>query len=183
MGKQKKNQFNPFEQVGEANVHYNYEGLDLNVYFVDNYDFKDEIMEKQMTYINMTETGFSIILEKALFDAVPELYSQEALHAQYVYFHKRTSMNLWIFLGGAVVFGGATFGLAYLFSTLTTAVFAGAIVGVSFMFGYLFRVLKRDMMGARQTLRDDMIKIYGEEKLDKLLDRQQQIAEERGYRF
>jgi len=181
--RKKKKQFNPFDNVGAADVHFNYEGLDLDVYFIDGYDFKDEILRRQMTYINITRTGFSIILEKALYDAVPELYTQDALYAQYVYFNKRTSMNIWMFLGGPLVVGGSAFGLVYLFSTIINAVFIGAIMGVAFMFGYLYKVLKRDMVNARQKLRDDMIKMYGEKKLDELLDKQQKIAEERGYKF
>lgn len=179
----KKDLFNPFENAGNPDVTHELDGLTLNVYFVDNYDFKDDILEKQMTFVNTERTAFSVMLEKDLYDAVPELYNAEALKAQHTYFHHRTTMNLWKFFLGGILLFGAVFGIMQFFSDIQSALFGGAIVGMFYMIAYFFRTLKKDMVSARFVLRENMIKIFGEKKLDELLDKQQEIAEQKGYKF
>lgn len=179
--RKKQQEFNPFEHVEEADVLYEYEGLKLQLYFLDKYDFEDKVERKQNTYIHVKENELQLLLDRELYEAVPELYNDKALAAQYNYFNYNTSMKLSLFLlGGASISVGLYFVLS-MWMDITGALVTGIFGGGIFMMTYFYRSIRKDMMGRGNALRQEMVNIFGEEKLDALLDKQIEIAREKGY--
>jgi hypothetical protein len=175
--------FNPFAEVGEPDLFYNPEGVEISVFFIDKYDFKDKVLERQMTYIHANKSDLKILIEEELYTEVPELYTVEALLAQHKYFQHKTTWNIWKFLLGGFGIGVALYFGLNLFLTPQASMLVGFLTGAFFMFWYLFRSMKNDLIQARFELRERMINVFGEKKLDELLDKQEKLAEKRGYRF
>lgn len=177
----KKEKFNPFDHVGEADVSYDYNGRNLSIYFIDKYDFGDQFDKKQMTYIHADDKGIYLLLDEELYKEVPELYTQEALYAQYEYFTYRTSLKLSTFYIGGIGVAVVTFIILNFLFNVQNALSSSIIPGALFMVVYSVRVLKKDQRARGEQLRANMIKLMGEEKLDSLLDKQVEIARKRGY--
>ncbi len=171
--------FNPFKVAGDANVEYNFEGKNLRIYFFDDYEFKEEALKNQIFHIHTERDKFHIFLEKEAYELVPELFTKEVMAAQCTYFQqtptkigaKRGLIGLFIFVAGA-----ALINLWLLFST---ALFISMFIASIYYIVIMIRGLQDSVVARRKKLRADMITILGEQKLDKLLDLQQNYAEHR----
>ena len=171
--------FNPFKVAGEPNVKFDYEGKDLRIYFFDNYDFMEKALKNQIFHIHTEKDKFHIFLEKEAYDLVPELFTKEVLAAQCDYFQqtptkigaKRGITGLLIFIGGAA--------LLSMLMLISTAIFISMFIASIYFIVVMIKGLQDGVTVRRKKLRADMITLLGEQKLDKLLDKQQNYAEHR----
>jgi len=171
--------FNPFKVAGDPDIEYNFKGKNLRIYFFDNYEFKEKALKSQIFHIHTERDKFHIFLEKEAYELVPDLFTKEVLAVQCEYFQpsptkigrKRGLIGLLIFIGGAA--------LINMWLLLSTAIFISMFAASIYFIVVMIKGLQESVTLRRKNLRINMIKILGEQKLDKLLDLQQNYAEHR----
>ncbi len=166
----------PIEQAPD--MEYQYNELDIKIYFMENYENGEEALKRQLTFVNHDDTSFSILLEKKLYDIAPELYTKESLAAQHGYFTTKPTMNMWLLLGGGF---GVIVGIAFILSMYFTGLLPmvlGVIGGSIYMMWMFTRSFNRDLRESAENLRAEMVRLCGEEKLDELVFKQQEYAKQ-----
>ncbi len=166
----------PIEQTPD--LEYQHNELDIKIYFMENYENGEEAIKRQLTYVNHDETSFSILLEKRLYDLAPELYTKESLAAQHAYFTTKPTMNMWLLLGGGFGIIIAISFIASLYTDGLLSIVLGVIGGSMYTMWMFTRSFNRDLKNSAEALRAEMIRLCGEEKLDELVERQQEYAKQ-----
>lgn len=181
MSLKKKNDahFNPFDLLTKADIEYTHNDLELKIYFIDEYDFKEKALKNQIFHIQNERNKFSILLEREGYDLVPELFTKEVLTAQCEYFMSTTNKNLPILLISGLLITAITGFVFNIWLTTATAVLFALFVGATYMIVYLYRSFQSAVIEGRKKLRAKLIDLLGESKLDRLLDNQQKYAERR----
>lgn len=175
--------FDPFPLEMEPEFSYDYEGLDLRVYYLDNYEKKREALEQQPTFIYTRNDAFYVLLEKQMYDMAPELYSKEVLAAQCRFYSNNASKHALKIIGGGVGITLIGFLISNIFMGWLYAIMLSMAIGVAYMMFMLFRTMKNDMIEARYNLRQELIELLGEEQLDSLLKRQEAYAKSKGFEY
>jgi hypothetical protein len=170
----------PMEQAPDVEMQHN--GIDIKIYFMENYEKGAEAIKRQLTFVERDETTFSILLEKELYELAPELYTKESLAAQHGYFATRSTINPFIVIGGGFgIMAVVTIDIILLAQDVLLGMTLGIVGGLGFMLWVFVRTFNKDMERASTTLRATMTELYGEEKLDELVQRQEQYAKQKRF--
>ena len=169
-----------FKQLNEPNVQTTIENVEVNVFFLDDYAFKDEALRQQLFFMQADKTSISLLLEKEIYEAIEEYYSATSLLIVHQYYmdinRKRIVPAFGIGLGTALAFGI----LSDLFRV--SADISGLLslgLGTFTMLFVLTYTMRRQQVKARDDMREKLTKLHGDRKLNAYLERQEKYMEER----
>ncbi|XMB86287.1 hypothetical protein RJG79_00380 [Mycoplasmatota bacterium WC44] len=162
--------YDPFVEVDNPDIEYIDGNKVLSLYFIDVYPFKEEALENRIFHIKTEMNKFSVLLEKEIYDLVPDYYSKESLSLQCDYYGNVTRKNLSrLLLGGLLIGLATTFLLA---STLIESVVLSSIVGLLAAFVYIIiylnTVFQKYLAKGREKLRIGMIELLGEKRFKRI---------------
>lgn len=169
-----------FHKLSEPNVHYTVDSIDVNIYFLDDVDFKDEALQQQLFFMQSKPKSISLLLEKQIYDLIPEYYSAQSLLVVHQYFTEIYKKKFgFAFTGGFVISVIASilievFNIQFAFSG-----FYGIAIGTMSMLLLLNYTLRRQQRLARETMRERLIALHGENRLNSFLERQEKYMQER----
>lgn len=169
-----------FNALLEPDVQYTIESIDVNVYFLDRYDFKEEALRQQLFFMQAKPKSISLLLEKQIYDLIPDYYSAQSLlivHQYYTEIYKKKFVSA--FIGGfavSIIVGVLieVFEIQFAFSSLY-----GIAIGTMTMLLILMFSVRRQQSVARDTMRERLIALHGETKLNEYLERQEKYMQER----
>lgn len=169
-----------FNRLLKPDVQYTIESVDVNVYFLDGYDFKDEALHQQLFFMQAKAKSISLLLEKQIYDLIPDYYSAQSLlivHQYYTEIYKKKFVSA--FIGGfavSVIVGVLieVFDIQFAFSGLY-----GIAFGTMTMLLILTFTVRRQQAVARSTMRERLIALHGENNLNRYLERQEKYMQER----
>jgi len=169
-----------FEQVTTPDVQQTIENVDINVYFLDGYAFKHDALKNQLFYMSADRGSISLLLEKQIYEAIPDYYSAQSLlvvHRYFMSLNRRSlipafsvGITVTLVIGWAVEF----FGLAIASSGLLSLG-----LGTLSMLVVLTLSFRRLQEKARTTMRESLIELHGETTLNAYLERQEKYMQER----
>ena len=169
-----------FNMVKEPNVQQTIDSIDVNVYFLDGYDFKVEALQHQLFFMQAKAKSISLLLEKEIYDLIPEYYSAQSLlivHQYYTEMYKRKFLSA--FAGGFAVSILVGVLIEIFEIDLAFAGLYGIALGTLTMLFILTYTVRRQQRMARDTMRERLIALHGENKLNAYLERQEQYMQER----
>jgi hypothetical protein len=169
-----------FTQLNKPNVQAKIENVDVYVYFLDDYSFKETALRQQLFFMQADKTSISLLLEKEIYDAIEEYYSAPSLLIVHQYYmeinRKRLLPAFGIGLGTALAFGI----LSDLFRVSTDI--SGVLslgLGTFTMLFVLTYTMRRQQVKARDDMREKLTNLHGDRKLSAYLERQEKYMEER----
>jgi hypothetical protein len=169
-----------FKQLQEPDVHQTIENIDVNVFYLDNYPFKDEALKQQLFFMQADKSSISLLLEKEIYDLIPEYYSAPSLlivHQYYMsIYRKKVFPAFGIGLAVAITFGliSDLFNVSVDISGLLSLG-----LGTFTMLFLLTYSMRRQQTKARLDMRERLTKLHGDRKLNAYLERQEKYMEER----
>jgi hypothetical protein len=169
-----------FNRLHEPDVQDTIESIAVNVYFLDGYDFKKEALQQQLFFMQAKPKSISLLLEKEIYDLIPNYYSAQSLlivHKYYTEIYKKKFVAA--FTGGfavSIIVGVLieVFELQFAFSGLY-----GVAIGTMTMLLILTLSVRRQQRVARDTMRERLIALHGENRLNAYLERQEKYMQER----
>lgn len=169
-----------FKQLPAPDVHQTIDNVDVNIHFLDDLPFKDEALKEQLFFMQADKTSISLLLEKEIYDLIPEYYSPSSLmivHQYYMALNRKSLLpSFGIGLGIAIGFGL----LADLFNV--SADISGLLslgLGTFTMLFLLTYLARRQQANARTQMRERLTELHGDRKLNAYLERQEKYMEER----
>lgn len=169
-----------FKQLQDPDVHQTIENVDVKVYFLDNYPFKEEALKQQLFFMQADKTSISLLLENEIYDLIPDYYSAPSLlivHQYYMaIYRKKVFPAFGIGLAVALVFGL----LSDLFNV--SVEISGLLslgLGTFTMLFLLTYTMRRQQVKARDDMRERLTELHGDRKLNTYLERQEKYMEER----
>ncbi len=169
----------PFKNVGEPFITYENNKSDLRIYLLDANSLRDAAVKQQLVYIKSSGNKYFIMIEKELYDLIPDYYSEISLSAQADFFSTVSKGNIFkLFLVGLVTAIISTILLMFIFPMITSS-FVGVILAILTMFLYINTIFKKQIDKERLKLRKTIIKAYGETKLDQMIDILDEYVERR----
>ena len=179
MAKAKKN-IRFFDFVEEPDIQHEIDGVMVNIFFVDKYEFKEAALRRQLFHMEAQSASISLLLEESIYRKIPEYYSAESLLQVHKYFMRLHERRFWpAFLLGiafAVAFGFIT----WFFSIdLINAGLTGGVIGTSVMIGVLLYMMRRQQNFAREEMRFNLEQVHGEAQLKTYLELQDDYMSER----
>jgi len=169
-----------FKQLNNPNVHTVIEDIDVNVYFLDDYPFKEEALRQQLFFMRADKTSISLLLEKAIYDLIPEYYSASSLLIVHQYYMEIQRKNFFPAFGtglAVALLGGVGSDLLGVSAELSGLMSLG--LGTFTMLFVLTYMLRRQQAKARDDMRESLTKFHGDRKLNAYLERQEKYMEER----
>lgn len=168
----KRKHHNWFDRCDQPNINYVVDGIDLNIYFLDNYEWKDDAMRQEVYHVEGRDKSFSILLEEKLYDSMPEYYNKESLKIMHEYYTSITSINYKIRLIIGVVLTMMFIPLLeVVFQSLVMATLGSMSIGFMYYYLFLYRNMQKNMYESRIRLREELVKVHGEKELDIMLDK------------
>jgi hypothetical protein len=169
-----------FNRVQTPDVQQTIENIDVNIYFLDNYDFKQEALQQQLFFMQAKPTSISLLLEERIYELIPQYYSAQSLlivHQYYTEIYKKKFLSA--FSGGfavSILVGVLfeAFDIQFAFSG-----FYGIAIGTITMLMILTFTVRRQQRMARDIMRERLIALHGENKLNAYLERQEKYMQER----
>lgn len=177
----KTHAYDPFSEVGEPDIQYNLGKKDLRIYFIDNYPFKQETLEQRLLHVHTDPNKFYVMLEKEIYDLVPEFYSEQSLSLQCDFYGNVTRKNLRsMMLGGLIVglIGTYLLSISFIPNILISGLL-GLFLAVIYMIVYLNSVFQKNLTKGRESLRNGLIDLFGEKRLDEMNALQEKYMERR----
>jgi len=169
-----------FKQLNNPNVHTVIEGIDVNVYFLDDYSFKEEALRQQLFFMKADNTSISLLLEKEIYDLIPDYYSAPSLLIVHQYYMEVQRKHFFPAFGiglAVALVGGVVSDLLSVSAELSGLLSLG--LGTFTMLLVLTYTLRRQQFKARDDMRERLTKLHGDRKLNAYLERQEKYMEER----
>jgi len=169
-----------FNFVKTPDVHQTIENIDVNIYFLDNYDFKLEALQQQLFFMQAKPTSISLILEESIYNLIPQYYSAQSLlivHQYYTEIYKKKFVAAFSVGFAVSILVGVlleVFNIQFAFSG-----FYGIAIGTMTMLLILTFTVRRQQRIARDTMRERLIALHGENRLNAYLERQEKYMQER----
>jgi hypothetical protein len=169
-----------FDFVEEPDIQHEIDGVKIYIFFVDNYEFKDAALRRQLFHMEAQKGSISLLLEEGIYRKIPGYYSAESLLQVHKYFMRLHERSVWpAFVLG--VFVSVVFGIiAWLFSIdIFNAGLIGGAVGTTMMIGMLLFLMRRHQNMAREEMRFQLEQVHGEAQLKTYLELQDAYMVER----
>ena len=179
MAKRKKS-IRFFDFVEEPDIQHEIDGVKMYIFFVDNYEFKDAALRRQLFHMEAQEGSISLLLEEGIYRKIPGYYSAESLlqvHKYFMRLHERTVWPAYV-LGFVVT---VAFGLlSWLLNIdIFNAGLIGGAIGTTVMVGTLLYLMRRQQNMAREEMRFQLEQVHGEAQLKTYLELQDAYMLER----
>jgi|GEM_PF-4630494 len=175
----KKNIINAFTEEFEPFRKHEKGKKDLRVYLIENHSQKDELLRQQLIHIHNGANEFYVMVEKELYDLIPEYYSEEALFIQSTFFRKVSRDNVIRMMLYGMGFGIITMIVCSFFMVMLTASLVGVIGALFFMIIYLNTFFQKQLRSSRMELRQNLINEFTEKRLDEIIDTIDRYTERR----
>jgi hypothetical protein len=169
-----------FQLVDTPDVHQTIEDIDVYIYFLDRYEFRHQALKQQLFFMQAKPSSISLLLEQEIYELISEYYSAQSLRIVHQYFMELYKKKFFIaFTGGFVITVLVGWLVDVLQLQLPFAGWYGLAVGTMSMLVILSFTLRRQQRRARDTMRERLIALHGENRLNAYLERQEKYMQER----
>ncbi|XMB67936.1 hypothetical protein RI065_05325 [Mycoplasmatota bacterium zrk1] len=165
----KSKNIDPFLNPGEPFKKYKVGKKDFRVYFIEDHPQKEELPDQRLFHIKSEQDKFYILIEKELYNLIPDYYSESSLSAHSNFLSKISKDNskrFLIVLVAIAIFSTVIYSL--LFELLTSGLI-GLFTALLTLVLYFNIVFQKQIKISRQKLRETLIEEHSEVKLDEML--------------